>query len=180
MIEVICGPMFSGKSEELIRRLTRAHIAQKEVRAFKPQIDDRYKKTEIASHSGGSFPCIALDSAQMVEQLSGEAEVIGVDEVQFFKDLDFICHLSWTWGKHVIVAGLDMTFRREPFGQMGHLLAVADNVTKLSAVCHTCGNDAIYSQRLIDGKPAPLTGETVQVGGLDTYEARCANCFEIA
>jgi thymidine kinase len=180
MIEVICGPMFSGKSEELIRRLTRAKIAQKQVRAFKPQIDDRYGATRISSLSGSSFQCISVDRGDIIENLSGvDTDVVGIDEIQFFDEdvISAIHHLSDTWRKHVIVSGLDMTYRREPFGVVPHLLAIADNITKLSAVCHKCGKDAIYTQRLIDGEPAPLDAPTVQVGGLDTYEARCQNCY---
>jgi thymidine kinase len=180
VIEVICGPMFSGKTEELIRRLTRAKIAKKDVRAFKPLIDTRGDKTEISSLAGSSFPCIATDDLWNTATLTPWPEVIGIDEVQFFdrQIIEDIRLLAYHWRKHIIVSGLDMTYRCEPFGVVPDLLAIADNITKLSAVCHECGKDAIYTQRLIDGKPAPTDGPTVQVGSLDTYEARCGDCFQ--
>lgn len=179
MIEVICGPMFSGKTEELIRRLTRAKIAQKKVRAFKPLVDTRGKKTEISSLAGSSFPCLAVDDLWHTVTLEGGAEVIGIDEVQFFDEqiIEDIRLLSYHWHKHIIVSGLDMTYRCEPFGVVPYLLAIADSITKLSAVCHECGKDAIFTQRLIDGEPAPASGPTVQVGSIDTYEARCQDCY---
>lgn len=179
MIEVICGPMFSGKSEELIRRLTRAKIAGKTVKAFKPRIDDRYSTNEIASLSGGRFEAHDADLFEL--KLFEDVSVIGIDEVQFMSEelIDNVVFLA-DKGTHVLLAGLDMTYRREPFGPMPHLLAIADRVTKLSAVCHKCGEDAVFTQRLLDGRPAPLDAPTVQVGSLDTYEARCRSCFEVA
>lgn len=174
-LEVICGSMFSGKSEELIRRLNRSKIAGKDVAAFKPVIDNRYKTEWLTTHNGVEFPCFHVDSF-VVNTIH---DVIGIDEVQFFGD-QIIKEIQATVhsGKQVIVAGLDMTYRQEPFGIMPHLMAIADQVTKLSAVCHQCGNDAIFTQRLIDGQPASFKGATVQVGGLDSYEARCRSCFQ--
>lgn len=178
-LEVITGPMFSGKSEELIRRLTRAKIAGKSVIAYHPAIDKRYGFGVIASHSGSKIESTGiLDASTMLVDYK-KYNVIGIDEAQFFTDMvtiviDEMIHN----GKTVIVAGLDMTYRQEPFGEMPILMAKADRVDKISAVCAVCGNDGMLTQRLVDGSPAPFSGETIQVGGLDTYEARCRGCFE--
>lgn len=187
MLEVICGPMFSGKSEELVRRLTRHKIGRRTVVAYKPQIDNRYGVETINSHSGFEFPCMPLpvgfntrDKVNFIE-LAWEADVVGFDEVQFFGP-EFIVSLVkglTEAGKTVIAAGLDKDFRQNPFGHgIMTLLALADKVDKFPAVCHSCGDDAFYTQRLLDGKPASFDGPTVVVGGLDTYEARCRRCFE--
>lgn len=180
-LEVICGPMYSGKSEELIRRLTRHRIAQRNVAAIKPAIDTRYSVEKIASHSGFTFESYAvtvpLDYEVNIKLV--QADVIGVDEAQFFP-ADWLANfvkLRVEVGKLVIVAGLDRDYRMEPFGGMPEVLARAEDVTKLTAVCHQCGQDAHYTQRLIDGEPAPFDGPTVQVGGLEAYEARCGQCF---
>lgn len=180
MIEVICGPMYSGKTEELIRRLTRAKIAEKQVVAIKPRIDTRHPEVVLASHSGIKIDCwsVDLDLAD-IASFPMRYDVVGIDEAQFFDKniLDFVSFLA-NEGVKVIVAGLDMTYRKEPFGYMPFLMAMAAKVIKLSAVCHTCGDDAMYTQRLLDGKPAPFAGETILVGALDSYEARCYFCFE--
>lgn len=178
-LEVICGPMFSGKSEEMIRRLRRAKIAGKNVIAYHPSIDNRYSVNEIVSHSGSKIDSISAKTPVDIMINYRDYDVIGIDEAQFFSDLlieviqEFIHN-----GKIVIVAGLDMTYRQEPFGEMPTLMTMADTVLKLSAVCAICGEDAMMTQRLINGDPAPFSGDTIQVGGLDTYEARCRNCFE--
>lgn len=178
-LEVITGPMFSGKSEELIRRLNRSKIGGKNVAAFKHAIDNRYDTEWITAHSGLKYPCFHASLFYSGPNLI--QEVIGIDEVQFFGAgiVNEICKVVDA-GKRVVVAGLDKDFRGEPFGSMPTLLALADDALKLTAVCHKCGEDATMTQRLIDGKPAPFSGETIQVGGLDTYEARCRNCFETA
>jgi thymidine kinase len=179
--------MFSGKSEELMRRLRRSKIAGKEVIAFKPAIDDRYETEWITSHNGVKYPCMHVENfywpSTLVEagQNLDNPLVIGIDEVQFFSSAIIYEIVDYVDAGHrVIVAGLDMTYRREEFGIMPGLMAIADTVDKLSAVCHKCGEDAIYTQRLIDGKPAPFSGDTIVVGGLDSYEARCRKCFEQA
>lgn len=179
MIEVICGPMYSGKTEELIRRLTRAKIANKKVVAYKPKIDNRFGSEVLASHSGIKIVCKPIEIPQSILYNLVDYDVIGIDEAQFF-DFHLLSSIQILaqHGIQVIVAGLDMTYRKEPFGCMPFLLAIAEKVIKLSAVCHVCGDDAIYTQRLMDGKPAPFTGETIQVGAQDSYEARCFNCFE--
>jgi thymidine kinase len=179
-IEIITGPMFSGKSEELIRRLKRARIARQRVACYKPDIDLRYHRTAIASHSSQTHDAstIAPTSDRLREDLFGtgsihETDVIGIDEVQFF-DADIIplalelVHL----GKRVILAGLDTTFANEPFGPVPNLMALADEVTKLSAVCMVCGQPAIHTQRLSQSQ------ELVVVGAAGLYEARCRAHFQ--
>jgi thymidine kinase len=169
--------MFSGKTEELIRRLRRYQIAGKRVAAYKPGIDSRYGE-KIASHSGYSIDCMPYEDG-----VDLTADVIGIDEVQLIKFAtlagEFITQLVNNHGRHVICSGLDMTYRCEPFIPMPNLLAVADQVTKLAAVCHKCGNDATLTQRIVNGVPASFSEPTVVVGGLDSYEARCRNCFEV-
>ena len=181
-LEVITGPMFSGKSEELIRRLTRAQIAGKKVTSFKPKIDNRYSQNEIVSHSGSRIGAISQPNNSMARVVMENYDVIGIDEAQFFDPDDLLEHikLGIENGKTIIVTGLDLTYRQEPFGIVPTLMAMADRVDKLNAVCAVCGNDAMMTQRLVNGDPAPFDGETIQVGGLDTYEARCRNCFEAA
>lgn len=181
-LEVIAGPMFSGKSEELMRRLRRDQIAGREVMLFKPMIDDRYEEDHVVSHNGAKMKAISVaKSEDLFWQAYGISQVVGIDEVQFMDDgivraaLDLVAE-----NKKVIVSGLDMTFRQEPFARMPELMALAESVTKLTAVCHSCGEDASFTQRLIDGKAASFAGDTVKVGGLDSYEARCRNCFRSA
>jgi thymidine kinase len=178
-LEVVCGPMFSGKSEELIRRLTRSLIARRRVRLFKPALDDRYALSEVVSHAGVRMPATAVSSSREIVRLAADSGVVGVDEAQFFdQGLARVAHELADAGKRVVCAGLDLDFRREPFGPMPELLARAQSVTKLQAVCHRCGGDAIFTQRLVDGRPAPFSGETVLLGALDAYEARFPECYE--
>ena len=180
-LEVICGSMFSGKSEELIRRLRRAQIARQSVMAFKHSFDDRISTECIASHIGEKFQAIAVeDSLQITALVSVESEVIGIDEAQFFSHelintiLDLIDQ-----GKRVIVAGLNLDFKAVPFGPMPAIMALADHVTKLSAICIVCGADAHFSQRLVNGKPAKYDEPLVLVGAQESYQARCRNCYII-
>lgn len=179
-LECICGPMFSGKTEELIRRLVREQIAGRNVVVFKPRIDDRYDKGGyIVSHGGGKMEAVLVDSPYEIERFIEHADVVGIDEVQFFpEEIISVINSLVSGGRKVIVSGLDTTYRREPFGSMPYLLAVAEGVTKLTAVCHSCGEDAYFTQRLVDGKPASYDQPTIVVGALDSYEARCRKCHE--
>ena len=175
MLEVICGGMFAGKSELLIHRLKRASYAKKKIVAFKPAIDNRYSVSEIASHSGQTFKSIAVTSVQEIAMYlleHDEPEVIGFDEAQFFGEGfdELVNTLSAI--KEVYVAGLDLDSAGKPFGSMPHLLAMADKVTKVSAVCMKCGADATRSQRLVNNT------EQVMVGANGTYEARCRKCWK--
>ncbi len=172
-IEVIAGSMFSGKSEELIRRLNRARIARQKVQVFKPQIDARYSKEEIASHSGqthGSIP--VATTAEMMQQVRDETQVVGIDEGQFF-DMPIVAAVNElaARGKRVIVAGLDQDYTGKPFEPMPQLLAVAEFITKTHAICVKCGATANYSQRTVE------SDVRVEVGASDKYEARCRKCF---
>ncbi len=176
-IEVITGPMFSGKSEELIRRLKRARIAKQRVACFKPDIDQRYHRTAIASHSSQTHDAETVATLDLLrERRAGqmeEIEVIGIDEAQFFDEtlLELVQELMHS-GKRVVMAGLDTTFTGEPFGAIPQFLAIADEVLKLSAVCMVCGQPAIHTQRLGHSQ------ELVVVGAAGVYEARCRRCFE--
>jgi len=178
-LEVVCGPMFSGKSEELIRRLRRAEIAGLRTLIVKPVVDDRYDVGHVVSHGGAKMRAVAARSSAELRRLASGYEAIGVDEVPFFDDgiVDAISELV-DRGARVVAAGLAQDFRGLPFGAMPTLLAVADYVDKLEAVCHRCGGPATLTQRLLDGEPAPFSGETVQIGALDSYEARCRACYE--
>jgi len=185
-LEVIAGCMFSGKTEELLRRIERAKIAKRKVLLLKPEIDTRYSKEEVVTHYGRSYPCrrIPLDiTLETLKEALGseldEAEVVGFDEAHFFAPTFVeVCTSLADQGKRVIVAGLDLDFRGEPFGCMPQLLALADEVLKLTAICVKCGKPATRTQRLINGKPAPRKAPVVVVGGLDIYEARCRDCWE--
>lgn len=174
-IEVICGPMFAGKSEELIRRVKTLSYAHKKIMAFKPAIDNRYDKTAIASHDGEKYQAFAIKEANDILNLvEDDVEVIAIDEVQFFKnEIINICEKLADKGMRVIVAGLDTDFRGEPFGPMPELLARAEFVTKLTAACTICGCAATRTQRLVDGKPADYNQPIIQVGAKESYEARC-------
>jgi len=180
-IEVICGSMFSGKSEELIRRVKRAKIARQHVQVFKPQIDDRYHQTAVVSHSGDRADAIPVACvSDILDQLDPDVEVIAVDEVQFFDPAIIEWCQNWANdGKRVIVAGLDQDFRGEPFGPTPQLLAIAEYVTKLQAICNVCGAPANRNQRLIDGRPAGYDDPLIQVGAAEAYEARCRHCHEV-
>lgn len=174
-IELITGPMFAGKSQELIRRLTTLLYANKKIIAFKPSIDNRYDASKIATHNGGKYEAHAIDSIDKIWNfVKDDAEVVAVDEVQFFgKDAIDIFERLANSGKRVIAAGLDMDFRGESFGIMPDLMARAEFVTKLEAACTICGKAATRSQRLIDGKPAFYEDPLIVVGAKEEYEARC-------
>ena len=174
-IEVICGPMFAGKSEELIRRVKTLSYAHQKIVAFKPAIDNRYDKSAIASHDGEKYQAFAIKSAEDILPLvESDVQVVAIDEVQFFKDsIVSICESLADRCVRVIVAGLDTDFRGEPFGVMPLLLARAEFVTKLSAACTVCGCAATRTQRLVDGKPANYDDPIILVGAKESYEARC-------
>ncbi len=171
-IEVVCGGMFSGKTEELIRRAKRAHIAGQNVVVVKPAIDKRYSDTEVVSHNETALPSILVDTADQIVLLTGNSDVVCIDEAQFFDDriVDVANSLA-NDGKRVIVAGLDMDFNGKPFGPMPYLLAIAEFVTKLHAVCSESGAMANFSQRVIENE------NTVLVGEYDAYEPRARHCF---
>lgn len=173
-IEVICGSMFSGKTEELIRRLTRAKIANQSVLIFKPDSDIRYDPTDIVSHDRKTLPSIPVREAQQILERSKDVQVLGIDEAQFFdNNLVEVCEQLAISGKRVIVAGLDMDFKKQPFGPMPQLLAIADYITKLHAICVICGGIAGYSYRQHSNKEQFLLGEK------DKYEARCRTCYHL-
>ncbi len=173
-IEVICGPMFSGKSEELIRRIRRAQIAQQRVQLFKPHLDDRYSETEIVTHSQQRLPSTPVASSlDILDCLQDKTAVVGIDEAQFFdEDIAEVCNKLANLGKRVIVAGLDMDYRGLPFEPIPRLMAIAEYVTKQLAICVRCGNPANHTQRLIEDT------HRIVVGSQGTYEARCRQCFE--
>jgi thymidine kinase len=181
-IELICGSMFSGKTEELLRRVRRAEIARKNLRIFKPQIDHRYGLVRVASHDGVSREdVIVVKSAEeILDHVDPSVQVFAIDEVQFFDwAVADICTTLADQGKCVIVAGLDQDFRGEPFGPMPLLLALAERVDKLHAICVVCGGSASRTQRLIDGRPARYDDPIILVGGSESYEARCRTCHEV-
>ena len=171
-IEVVCGSMFSGKTEELIRRLKRAKIANLRVEIFKPKIDTRYDEQKIVSHDENAILSTPIDNSQTILLLASEVDVVGIDEAQFFDDqLPEVCEQLAMRGIRVIIAGLDMDYQRKPFGQMPNLLAKADFITKLHAICVRCGNIANYSYRKTSQE-----GQVV-VGEMDIYEPRCRICY---
>ena len=173
-IEVICGSMFSGKTEELIRRLKRAKIANLKVEIFKPAIDTRYHEQQIVSHDENAILSTPIDNSQTILLLAGDVDVIGIDEAQFFDDqLPDVCDQLALSGARVIVAGLDMDYTGKPFGQMPFLLAKADYITKLHAICMKCGNIANYSYRKIPNEDRIMLGEK------DVYEPRCRRCYNL-
>jgi thymidine kinase len=173
-IEVIVGPMFSGKSEELIRRLRRAEIGKQRVQIFKPVIDQRYAKNGIVSHSGLEIPSeLVHDGSEVLQKVAPRTEVVGIDEAQFLGDnIVADCTRLADLGKRVIVTGLDTDFMGRPFEPMPRLLAVAEEITKLLAICMRCGNPAVHTQRLVASE------ELIVVGAGGMYEARCRRCFE--
>ncbi|MFG0307207.1 MAG: thymidine kinase [Phycisphaerales bacterium JB040] len=181
-IEVVSGVMFSGKSEELIRRVRRAVIARKRVQVFKSHLDDRYGGVyRIGTHDGREIEAVPIHrSLQVAELVHRDTQVVAVDEAQFLDGgiVPVANHLADA-GVRVIVAGTDMDFRGEPFGPIPQLLAVAERIDKLQAICVQCGELATRNQRLIDGRPAPAEGPTIQVGGSESYEARCRGCHEV-
>jgi thymidine kinase len=173
-VEVICGPMFSGKSEELIRRVTRSTIARIPVQVFKPRLDNRYAKTEVVSHSEWKVDALAVsDSIEMIRAVSSQTRVIGIDEGQFFDAglVDVVDDLAAT-GMQVIVAGLDTDYLRRPFEPIPSLCDRAEYVTKMLAVCHRCGGPALYTQRIV------RSDDLVVLGAQDAYEARCRMCYD--
>ena len=180
-IEVICGCMFAGKTEELIRRINVLSYARKNILVFKPKIDDRYSTTEIASHAGSKVPCIVISEAkEILNHVNYDTDVVAIDEVQFFdEDVVDICEYLADSGLRVMVAGLDKDFRGEPFGVLPDLLTRAEFVTKLTAVCAKCGTPATRTQRIINGKPASFNDPIVLVGAKEAYEPRCRHCHEI-
>lgn len=180
-LEVICGCMFAGKTEELIRRINVLSYAKKKITVFKPEIDNRYSETEIVSHAGTKVPCIVVEKAKdILKYVDNNSDVVAIDEVQFFdKDIVDVCEYLADKGIRVMVAGLDKDFRGEPFGVLPELLTRAEFVTKLTAVCAKCGAPATRTQRLVDGKPAYFDDPIVLVGAVDHYEPRCRHCHEI-
>ena len=178
-LEVICGPMFSGKSEEMIRRLRRAEIAGQRVVIFKPAIDDRYDASDVVSHAGARMQAVPIRSSAEIATKAEGFDVVAIDEAQFLGEGVVPTALALAdRGVRVVVAGLDQDFRRLPFGPMPELLSHAEFVDKLQAVCHRCGGPATTTQRLVDGEPAPYSGDTVVVGAAEQYEARCRGCHE--
>ena len=173
-IEVICGSMFSGKTEELIRRLKRAKIANQKVEVFKPTIDNRYDKKRVVSHDSNTVLSVQVNEASEILDLVEGFSVIAIYEAQFFDDrLPQVCEMLALRGLRVLVAGLDMDFRGEPFGSMPQLMAMAEYVTKLHAICKHCGNLATHSYRLTADE------QKVMLGEMDSYEARCRTCFHM-
>jgi thymidine kinase len=181
-IEVVCGVMFSGKSEELIRRVRRALIAKKRVQVFKSHLDERYSGLyHVSSHDGRTVQAMPVDSPeQIARELLPETQVVAIDEAQFLPIgiVDLVTALA-TSGRRVILAGTDTDFRGEPFGPMPQLLAVAEQVDKLHAICVVCGNPASRNQRLIDGRPARYDSPVIMVGSAESYEARCRSCHSV-
>lgn len=180
-VEVICGSMFCGKTEELIRRLRRARIAKQKVQVFKPAIDNRYEHKKVRSHSGIDVDALPVEnSLDVLKAIDLDTTVVGIDEVQFFDDgiIDVVEKLA-EQGLRVIVTGLDMDFRGEPFGCMPQLMARAEKVEKLQAICMVCGGAASRTQRLVNGKPAHYNDPVVVVGAQEMYEARCRQHHEV-
>ncbi len=180
-LEVISGCMFAGKTEELIRRIKVLEYAKKKIAVFKPQIDNRYSDDSVVSHAGSSVKSFNIKNAREIfDYIDDSYDVIAIDEVQFFdEEIVDICDYFADQGKRVMVAGLDMDFRGEPFSVMPQLFTHAEFVTKLTAVCMKCGAPATRSQRLIDGKPARYDDPIIQVGASEQYEARCRHCHEV-
>lgn len=180
-IEVVCGSMFSGKTEELIRRVKRAQIARKHVQVFKPLLDTRYSIEELASHDGVRAQALPVaTSAEIADLVEPSTQVVAIDEVQFFDAAVVqLCERLASEGKRVIVAGLDQDFRGEPFGPLPELMAKAEAVDKLHAICVICGASASRTQRLIDGRPASYHDPVILVGAQEAYEARCRHHHEV-
>ena len=174
-LEVVCGSMFCGKTEELIRRLRRAVIARQKVQVYKPAIDRRYAEEKVASHAGMIFDAIPVkNSAEVLEKLASDTTVVGIDEAQFFDDgIIEVVNILAERGIRVIAAGLDQDFRGEPFGCIPVLMAKAERVDKLHAICMVCGESATRTQRLVNGQPAKYDDPVVIVGAAEMYEARC-------
>lgn len=171
-VEVICGSMFSGKTEELIRRMKRAKFAKQKVEIFKPAIDTRYSDEDVVSHEGNAIPSTPVENAASILLLGSDCDVLGIDEAQFFDDqIVYVCNELAARGIRVIVAGLDLDFKGQPFGPMPALLAIADEVTKVHAICVNCGALAYVSHRIVAGDKQVLLGETQE------YEPLCRECY---
>jgi thymidine kinase len=181
-VEVISGVMFSGKSEELLRRVRRAVLARRKVQVFKSHLDERYGGLQVVStHDGGRIESEPLSSSvELMERIRADTAVVAVDEVQFIDGgIVEVANALADRGVRVILAGTDMDFRGRPFGPIAPLLAIAEQVDKLHAICVKCGQLATRNQRLIVGRPAPAEGPTIHIGGLESYEARCRSCHEV-
>lgn len=180
-VEVITGSMFCGKTDEMIRRLRRAAIARQKIQVFKPTIDNRYDDVRVVSHAGSQFDAIPVEnSAEVREKLADDTTVVAIDEAQFFDMgiIDLVNDLAER-GLRVIVGGLDLDFRGEPFGPMPVLISQAEHVDKLHAICMVCGKDASRTQRFVNGEPARYDDPVVIVGADELYEARCRKCHEV-
>ena len=183
-VEVVAGSIFSGKTEELLRPLRRAEIAGQDVIAFTPAVDDRYGDATIGSHEGRQWEATVVDNEgpgvwDIEEHLNGE-EVVAIDEANFFdNDLVNVCEVLAAEGRRVVVSGTDITFRGEPFNPLPQLMATAEYVDKLRAICSVCGEPATRNQRLVDGEPAHIDDPTIVVGAEESYEARCRNCHTL-
>ncbi len=179
-IEVVCGPMFSGKSEELIRRLKRAQIARQKVAVFKPSTDDRYHPHDVVSHDGSSLEGQHVHEAIGILDLARDAQVVGIDEAQFFgHDLVDVVRSLADDGKRVVLAALDMDFRGQPFGSLPEILAIAEFVDKIQAICQQCAEPATCTQRLVEGQPAHYDAPIILVGATESYEPRCRSCHQV-
>jgi thymidine kinase len=180
-IEVICGSMFSGKTEELIRRIRRAQIAKQRIQVFSHRLDTRYGDSQVASHSGANWEALPAQSADLIlERVDPQVTVVAIDEAQFFDwKIAEVANQLADRGIRVIVAGLDTDFRGEPFGPMPLLMAQAEQIDKLSAICVVCGAPASRTQRLINGKPAKYDDPVILVGASEVYEARCRHCHQV-
>ncbi|MDP1727176.1 MAG: thymidine kinase [Bacteroidota bacterium] len=173
-IEVVCGSMFSGKTEELIRRIKRAKIANQKIEIFKPALDTRYDEVNVVSHNENAIPSTPVSSSLNILLMANDADVVGIDEAQFFDDqLVYVCEKLAEQGIRVIVAGLDMDYLGKPFGMMPRLMAVAEYVTKVHAICVICGDLATHTFRKVQNNNLIMLGEK------DTYDARCRNCFNL-
>ena len=180
-VEVISGCMFAGKTEELIRRIKVLEFAKKNIKVFKPRIDNRYSDTFVVSHAGSRVNSIVIDrAAEILDHVDSSVDVVAIDEVQFLdEDICEVCDILAKEGKRVMVAGLDMDFRGEPFGMMPKLITEAEFVTKLTAVCNKCGAPATRTQRLVNGKSASYNDPLVLIGANKTYKTRCRHCHEV-
>jgi len=180
-IEVICGPMFAGKTEELLRRVRRLEYAKKNIVVFKPLIDDRFADNEVVSHNNSRTKSVNISFAkQIFKHIDKETQVVAIDEIQFLDaEAVAICEYLVSRGVRVIVSGLDKDFRGEPFSFMPKLLALAEYVTKLTAICVKCGIPATRTQRIVDGKPAKYNDPIVLIGAQESYEARCRRCHKV-
>ncbi|MFD1735157.1 thymidine kinase [Bacillus salitolerans] len=180
-IEVICGSMFSGKSEELIKRVKHTQYAKQQVLVFKPVIDNRYSEECVVSHNGTSVLAKPVSSSRdILQYVTADTDVVAIDEVQFFdQDILEVVEMLANQGHRVIVAGLDQDFRGEPFGQVPNLMAIAEHVTKLQAVCMACGSPASRTQRLINNEPASYDDPIILVGASESYEPRCRHCHDV-